>query len=229
MARSKKLAPTKDPRCGTNAGHQAHVRRGERPCAPCRKAHADDVAERKKQTTLLEPTKTRKVTARAAAGPTALAKPPQTRPESPHASTAHIPAVDTSSAPPAAPKGLGKRGRAFWEETMAEYSLTPANRELLTEACRTLDRLDRLDGALRSRRNPFLELEETDPVGDLPTFNVVINSAVASADKLQTTFRATIKQLGISDTGYREAETPPAEGPNIIDMFQAAQTKQREA
>jgi len=87
-----------------------------------------------------------------------------------------------------------------------------------------------LDGALRSKRNLFLELEETeDQVDGLPTFNVVVNGAVTTADKLQATFRSTIKQLGISETHYREAEAPAVEGSNIVDMFKAAQANREGA
>jgi hypothetical protein len=31
--------PTADSRCGTNSGYQAHRRRGETACTPCREAH----------------------------------------------------------------------------------------------------------------------------------------------------------------------------------------------
>lgn len=27
--------------CGTNSGYQRHLKHGEKPCAPCRRAHAD--------------------------------------------------------------------------------------------------------------------------------------------------------------------------------------------
>lgn len=45
---------------------------------------------------------------------------------------------------PKAPPGLGARGRRFWRGTLAEFELSDAEREILAEACRTLDDLDRL-------------------------------------------------------------------------------------
>lgn len=45
---------------------------------------------------------------------------------------------------PPAPPGLGARGRRFWRSTLAEFDLSDAEREILAEACRTLDDLDRL-------------------------------------------------------------------------------------
>jgi hypothetical protein len=39
-----KKPPTADSRCGTYAGHQAHCKRGEKPCEPCRLARNTYVA-----------------------------------------------------------------------------------------------------------------------------------------------------------------------------------------
>ncbi|MGN7247102.1 terminase [Janibacter anophelis] len=47
---------------------------------------------------------------------------------------------------PKAPSGLGARGTRFWRSTLAEFDLSDAEREILAEACRTLDDLDRLAG-----------------------------------------------------------------------------------
>lgn len=45
-----------------------------------------------------------------------------------------------------APSGLGPRGRKFWKSTTAAFDLSDAELEILAEACRTLDDLDRLAG-----------------------------------------------------------------------------------
>lgn len=50
----------------------------------------------------------------------------------------------TKSAIPKAPPGLAARGRRFWRATLAEFTLSGAELEILAEACRTLDDLDRL-------------------------------------------------------------------------------------
>ena len=50
---------------------------------------------------------------------------------------------------PAEP-AVGPRARQFWSETLAEFELPPAQMELLTEICRTLDRLDALSAAIDS-------------------------------------------------------------------------------
>lgn len=45
---------------------------------------------------------------------------------------------------PKAPPGLGARGRRFWRATLGDFELSDAEQEILAEACRTLDDLDRL-------------------------------------------------------------------------------------
>ena len=54
----------------------------------------------------------------------------------------------TSTAPPAAPKGLGRRGRRFWRTVMAAYVLDPAETEVLVEVCRLLDQCEHLQELL---------------------------------------------------------------------------------
>jgi hypothetical protein len=47
-----------------------------------------------------------------------------------------------------APKGLAARGRRFWRLTTERFDLSDGELEVLTEVCRTLDNLDRLDAAI---------------------------------------------------------------------------------
>jgi hypothetical protein len=49
---------------------------------------------------------------------------------------------------PAAPKGLGPRGRHFWRTVHAAYELEAHETELLVEAARTLDLVERLQATL---------------------------------------------------------------------------------
>lgn len=55
---------------------------------------------------------------------------------------------------PRPPAGLGRRGRAYWRQVMADYDLSLSEVEVLREICRTLDTLDQLaevlakDGAM---------------------------------------------------------------------------------
>lgn len=49
---------------------------------------------------------------------------------------------------PTAPVGLAPRGRRFWSRTVATYSLSPSELELLTEVCRALDECEALQVAV---------------------------------------------------------------------------------
>ncbi len=48
------------------------------------------------------------------------------------------------------PVGLGTAGRTLWEDVTGRHDLDAAQEAVLTEACRAKDRLDRLDGMIRS-------------------------------------------------------------------------------
>ena len=51
--------------------------------------------------------------------------------------------MSTNTAP-RVPSGMGARGRRFWRSIVSEFGLSDAEQEILAEACRTLDDLDRL-------------------------------------------------------------------------------------
>lgn len=53
-----------------------------------------------------------------------------------------------SKAKPKVPAGLGERGRRFWRDTVAVFELERDERELLVEACRTLDAIEDLQAAV---------------------------------------------------------------------------------
>jgi hypothetical protein len=46
------------------------------------------------------------------------------------------------------PAGLGDSGRALWRQVHADYGLNPAETLMLTQLCRTADRLDRIEAEL---------------------------------------------------------------------------------
>lgn len=47
------------------------------------------------------------------------------------------------------PAGLGRRGRALWKDTTSSFELSESERNLLLEACRTLDDVEGLQAALQ--------------------------------------------------------------------------------
>lgn len=64
---------------------------------------------------------------------------------------------------PPAPPGMGDRGRRFWRATLGDFELSDAEREILAEACRTLDDLDRLAGMV-AEHGTMVEGSQGQPV-----------------------------------------------------------------
>ena len=58
-----------------------------------------------------------------------------------------LPASDEAMRPPT---GLKARGKRLWAAVATKYVLTPAELEMLGQACRTSDELDRLERAVRN-------------------------------------------------------------------------------
>lgn len=104
--------------------------------------------------------------------------------------------------PAAAPRGLGARGRRLWRDTVAVLvDLDPAQRELLIEACRMADRLDRLDAELNGR--DFLRLvEDADEPGEVV---VRVDAALAAASRDANVLKQLLVALRLPDaeTGKR--------------------------
>src|SRR5215204_1495068 len=61
------------------------------------------------------------------------------------------------------PSGLRAAGRRLWVAVVGAYMLTPAELEMLGQACRTRDELDRLERAVRA----LPELTTTGSTGQL--------------------------------------------------------------
>lgn len=223
MSRSsgEKKAPTRDPkgRCGTEAGYQAHRRRGERPCKKCRETHNAYIRERRalkaagvnsrmRPTDVVQDQRcvSEPVTRRAAAAPvrkTVKAPTPPT-PTAPGRKQVEVVAqehLDRDPSLPEAPSFLRAKGRGLWDSVNRDFDLNPAGQALLGEACRTVDRLERMAAALSSRSTMWFELEPSMAEQELdaaPEFNVVVNGMIGEARQLQNVLRSTLKELGVT-------------------------------
>lgn len=58
------------------------------------------------------------------------------------------------------PKGLGSRAKALWDGVLDEVELDSAGFIILEDACRTVDIIDRLSGALKSKNQEWVRLAD---------------------------------------------------------------------
>ncbi|MGN6693756.1 MAG: terminase [Aquihabitans sp.] len=104
---------------------------------------------------------------------------------------------NTKPSTPPTPPGLDARGRSFWESTVSTYGLSSVERELLLEACRTMDELDLLAVAVR-RDGVIVE----GSVGQN-----VVNNALTEARGLRTTLHRLLAALQLPDIEGATAPT----------------------
>ncbi|WP_337830577.1 hypothetical protein [Pseudonocardia sp. TMWB2A] len=119
---------------------------------------------------------------------------------------------------PVAPGARGPRARALWDDMHA--GLGPAHRILLDEACRLVDRLDRIDAVLNDRDWFRLRVSEHDDVA-----RVTVDSALAEARQTVTTLKGVVTELrnaapkavtgGPAATTVPEPATSPPADPEL--------------
>lgn len=213
-----KTAPTMDPkgRCSTVAGYRAHARRGERPCKPCRDANSTYQRDRRagKAPTPTRPSDVVQDQRRGSNGQAVVDAPVSVRGTAPatglHSATPNrVDAPATVDGIPAPPAFLRAQGSDLWQRVLAEFDLNPAGLVMLGEACRTVDRLERMAAALSSRSTLWFEVEEslTSQLEDGQEFQVVVNGMVGEARQLQAALRSTLKELGITEVRPRAVES----------------------
>lgn len=114
------------------------------------------------------------------------------------------------------PKGLGARGRRLWREITAEHELDPSQKVLLEEACRTADRLDRLDAKLSGREDAWAHLVTRVDLGDDETrvIELRVDSALSEARQQQNVFKQLLASLRLPDqaSGARPQQRGGARG-----------------
>lgn len=211
-----KKDPTKDAkgRCGTHSGYAAHGRRGEYPCQPCKRANTQysrDLRARNK-TAPAKPSR-KKATPAAPVAPVVTAQErdpaPAPAPAPEPAPRVNAPAEQHTDVPddiPDPPEYLKAKGRKLWVDLTTRYTFTDAALTLAGEACRTVDRLERIAGALSSRSTMWFEVGDID-LADEAGVPVVVNGMIGEARQLQGTLRQTLNQLGV--VGVEAANMAP--------------------
>lgn len=105
---------------------------------------------------------------------------------------------------------LGPRGRRLWAELVSDT--TPeADRALVEEACRTADRLDRLNWACK--RDGIIEIIERDGIdGGDGTFQIEIGNAMAEARQQGQALKNLLIEID-----KRRAGAPKAGEDDVLD------------
>lgn len=120
------------------------------------------------------------------------------------------------TAPVTVPR-LGHRGRRLWRELTDGQDLRPADRLLIEEACRTADRLDRLDAILRGDEDAWLSLAAVTEDGNV--VKVVVTGALVEVRQQQLALKAMLGELRQSRAA---ASKPPAGRPEPGQAKEAA-------
>lgn len=194
-----KKAPTKDEkgRCGTYAGYAVHTRNGERACQPCLRAKRQQGREYRAKN---KPASSNNQVPVISIPQIATAEKKEPAPDS--ASTGprvNKPAEQHTDVPedgPTPPEFLRARGREMWRGLTTNYKFTDAALVMAGEACRTVDRLERIAGALSSRTTMWFEIGDIE-LADEAGVPVVVNGMIGEARQLQSTLRQTLNQLGV--------------------------------
>lgn len=219
-----KKPPTKDPkgRCGTDAGYQAHWRRGEEPCDACRNARNTAKRVRLRGGSVTSgPSKPRR--------PGSIAGTDQDRRRKPEKKWTHETAPTAPEKPPAKPEvpegvpeppyWLKEKGLELWIAVTQENELNLAGLTLLGEACRTVDRLERMSAALASKTTLWYELGDVDQATELG-LPIVVNGLISESRQLQTTLRQTLNNLGVVNVNKAKAK-------ELSPLDQLAQRRQK--
>lgn len=90
------------------------------------------------------------------------------------------------------PPGLESRGQKLWRAITAERELGPAGVELLLEAARIADRLDRVDAMLRDPETVWLEVMAKND-GEIHV--LVVNSLLAEARQHALALKQLLSEL----------------------------------
>lgn len=104
-----------------------------------------------------------------------------------------------------APSDLRDRGSQFWDAVTASAEIDAAGLILLGEACRIIDRLDRLSGALNGKGRDWLKLLDDVEVtadrvggGHKVAVKVAVDGLLSEARQQQLALKTVLAQLGLA-------------------------------
>lgn len=131
------------------------------------------------------------------------------------------------------PTGLGPGGRSLWESVTGAHALDAVQGVTLLEACRSKDRLDKLDELLRADVDTWATLH-LDPNSDV-VYELRITSALAQANTTANLLKQLLAALRLPDEvsgkrpqqrgGGRGAYAPTAKAGKVSSLDRARAAK----
>lgn len=115
---------------------------------------------------------------------------------------------------------LGPGGRALWTELAPGGQVAPGERSLIIEACRIVDRLDKLDTMLAGDASAWITLTSRPGCDDV--VEVVIDKQLGEARQQATTLKALLGELRQMRGGKLGRA---ASGGSVADELAAARKK----
>lgn len=95
-----------------------------------------------------------------------------------------------------APLGLDAGGRSLWKSVTELHEIDPIQEITLLEACRSKDRLDKLDEVLRGDAETWMTLTHRTQTED---YELVINQALSSANSTANLLKQLLASLRLPD------------------------------
>jgi hypothetical protein len=95
------------------------------------------------------------------------------------------------------PARLGARGLSLWEAVTSAHTLAAPELEILAEACRCTDRLERLDEQLTGSDMAWLDLEKMRR--DDHEYRVTVDAALSEARQQQNILKQLVASLRLPD------------------------------
>ena len=130
------------------------------------------------------------------------------------------------------PEGLDKGGRTLWKAVTEDHEIDAIQEVTLLEACRSKDRLDKLDEVLRGDAETWMTLTHRVQTED---YELVINQALSSANATANLLKQLLAALRLPDeqTGKRPQQrgggrgtyAPSAKPAGRVSSLQAARDK----
>lgn len=109
-----------------------------------------------------------------------------------------------------APDDLRTRGLQFWDEVSSSEELDASGFVLLGEACRIIDRLDRLSAALNGKGRDWLKLADDIEViasrdgSTKINVKVAVDGILSEARQQQLAFKSVMAQMGLGKASEKQ-------------------------